>query len=137
MAINTLYIDRGALKSASAIYNSQLPKNIRLEKFFQPSVFSLLQKKLFKSKYSSKFHPYKYRYSTTRLREVGSFLNGRYFDGIVRNMMNLANYKCAYEIKKFEPGDYTLLHDSEKEKKGIDFVLDFSESSESYGGYTA
>ena len=55
MAINTLYLDNGVIKSARNIYNTQNPKNIRLENFFQNSIFSLLQKKVHNSKYLLKF----------------------------------------------------------------------------------
>ena len=80
MAINTLYVDNGILKSARKTYLAQLPKNIRLENFFQNPVFLLLQKKLNDSTYSLKFHPYKYKYFTTKSKEIESFLNFRYFN---------------------------------------------------------
>lgn len=135
MAINTLYLDNAILKSAKKIYNIQNPKNIRLEGFFQQPVFSLLQKKLHSSKYSLKFHPYKYKYSVTKSKEAAAFLNGQYFDSLVKKILKIKKYKISYEIRKFEPGNYTLLHDAEKEKHGIDFVLDFSESGKNFGGY--
>ena len=50
--------------------------------------------------------------------------------------MSIEKFRIKYEIRKFEPGNYTLLHDAEKEKPGIDFVIDFSKSSEKFGGYT-
>ena len=137
MAINTLYIDNGILKSASKTFNNQNPRNIRLEKFFQAAVFELLQRKLYNSKYSLKFHPYKYKYLTTKSKEVDSFLNGRYFQNIINSILKINKYKIEYEIRKFEPGNYTLLHDTEKEQPGIDFIIDFSGESKTYhGGYT-
>ena len=137
MAINTLYIDKGILKSAGKTFNNQNPRNIRLEKFFQPSVFYLLQRKLHNSEYSMKFHPYKYKYFITKSKEIDSFLNGRYFRSIVNAILKIDRYEIKYEIRKFEPGNYTLLHDAEKEQPGIDFVIDFSKESKTYhGGYT-
>ena len=136
MAINTLYIDNGILKSASDAYNKQNPKNIRLENFFQKPVFYLLQRKLRNSEYSLKFHPYKYKYLITKSKEIDSFLNGGYFRSIVNAILKINKYKIKYEIRKFEPGDYTLLHDTEKERPGIDFIIDFSGESKAYhGGY--
>ena len=137
MAINTLYLDRGVLKSANKTYNTQNPKNIRLENFFQKAVFQLLQNKLLNSKYSLKFNPEKYRYFMAKSKEIGSFLNGRYFDLAVKNVLGIKNYKIEYEIRKFEPNCYTLLHDTEKEKAGVDFIIDFSQDARTYfGGYT-
>lgn len=135
MAINTLYLDFGVLKSARKLYNSQNPKNIRLEKFFQLPVYLLLQKKLYNSKYSLKFHPCKYKYSTTKSKEIDSFLNGGYFNQVVNKILNIKKYKIKYEIRKFEAGNYTLLHDTEKKKPGIDFVLDFSKNGRNFGGF--
>ena len=138
MAINTLYLDNGILKSASRIYSKQNPKNIRLDNFFQPAVFQLLRKKLHNSKYKLKFHPYKCRYSTTKLSEIDSFLEGRYFDELIKKILNIKKYKLKYEIRKFEPGNYTLLHDADKEIIGIDFVVDFSAlGKKCFGGYIA
>ena len=61
MAINTLYLDNGGLKRVRSTYSAQYPKNIRLEKLFQPAVLSLLQNKLNHSKFKLKFNPYKYK----------------------------------------------------------------------------
>lgn len=137
MAINTLYLDKGVLKSAAKTYSSQNPNNIRLDNFFQKAVFMLLQKKLHNARYSLKFHPYKYKYNTAKLKEIDSFIKGRYFKNSVNKILGIKNYKINYEIRKFEPGNYTLLHDAEMEKPGIDFVLDFSKGNKSFGGHTA
>jgi|SRR3989338_706002 len=136
MAISTIYLDGGVLKSAANAYNRENPKNIRLENFFQKAVFQLLQNKLSDAKYSIKFNPEKFRYFTSKSKEVDSFLKGRYFDLMVRTIIGVKKYKIAYEIRKFEPGCYTLLHDAEKERTGTDFVIDFSKGSKYYGGNT-
>ena len=53
------------------------------------------------------------------------------------NIIGIKNYKIVYEIRKFGPNCYTLLHDAENEKPGVDFVIDFSQDAEKYfGGYT-
>ena len=135
MAINTLYLDNGVVKSIKNIYNKNNPKNIQLENFFQKAVFLLLQNKLHNSKYQLKFHPYKYKYFIAKSKEINSFLKGRYFDDLIKKMLGIKKYKIVYEIRKFEPGNYTLLHDFEKEKPGIDFVIDFSKDKKDYGGY--
>lgn len=136
MAINTLYMDKAIIESASGIYNRQSPKNIRLGNFFQKSVFSLLQRKLHSSRFVLKFNPYKYKYSVTSMNAIDSFLNGGYFNYLVMGILGMKKYKIIYEIRKFEAGNYTLLHDAEKEKEGIDFFLDFSKSRQNFGGYT-
>ena len=136
MAINTLYVDGGVLKSIRQNYLNQDAPNIKLENFFQNAVFSLLQKKLLNSKYAWKFHPYKYSYSVAKIKEIDSFLHGDYFSKLVHGILGVKKFEIKYEIRKFMPGDYTLLHDAEKEKNGIDFVIDFSLSSASFGGHT-
>ena len=136
MAINTLYLDNGVIKSARNIYNNQNPENIRLEKFFQNSIFLLLQKKLHNSKYSLKFHPYKYKYHATKSKEIDYFLNGGYFANLIQKILGVRNYRIKYEIRRFEPGNYTLLHDAEKEKPGVDFFIDFSKDENNFGGYS-
>lgn len=137
MAISAIYLDNGILKSASRAFNSQNPKNIRLENFFQKSVFNILRNKLHNSRYNLKFHPYKYRYFTNKSKEIDSFLKGRYFDLMIGKIMGLNKYKISYEIRKFEPGCYTLLHDTGKEKTGVDFIIDFSKDARKhFGGYT-
>ncbi|MBI2657648.1 hypothetical protein HYX08_03060 [Candidatus Woesearchaeota archaeon] len=136
MAVNTIYLDKGILKSAARAYSGQEPRNIRLGNFFQKAVLSLLQKKLENCNYKAKFHPYKYKYSTTSLKEISSFLNGRYFGQIARAITGIKNYGLKYEIRKFEAGDYTLLHDAEKEKEGVDFIMDFTKKWDDFGGYT-
>ena len=69
-------------------------------------------------------------------KEIGLFLNGKYFKNLVKEILKIQNYRLEYEIRKFESGCYTLLHDAEKEKPGIDFVIDFSKNDEYIGGYT-
>ena len=136
MAVNTIYLDKGILKSAKKAFNVQTPRNIRLDNFFQNAVFLLLQKKLENCNYKTKFHPYKCRYSTANLKEIGSFLNGSYFSRIAGEITGIKNYRIKYEIRKFEAGDYTLLHDAQKEMPGIDFIIDFTKKWDGFGGYT-
>ena len=136
MVINTLYFDEGILKSARKAYVGQSPHNIRLENFFQKSIFSLLQKKMHNLNYHLKFHPYKHRYLTAKSKDINFFLNGRHFKNLIKKIFGIKKFKIEHEIRKFEPGSYTLLHDAEKEKPGMDFVIDFSKSSESFGGFT-
>jgi len=135
MAISTIYLDGGVLKSAGNIFNIQNPRNIMLENFFQKAVFLLLQNKLTNSKFSLKFSPYQHKYFITRSKEMDSFLKGRYFGLMVKKIVGLDKYKISYEIRKFAPGCYTLLHDKEKEKPGIDFIIDFSKPDDYVGGY--
>ena len=135
MVVNTLYLDSGVLKSIKKTYSKQYPKNIRLEKFFQPSIFALLYRKICSANFSLKFNPYKYKYSITKIKEINSFLNGKYFSDLIKNVLDIKSSEIKYEIRKFVAGNYTLLHDAEKEKPGIDFVLDFSASKDNYGGY--
>ena len=136
MAINTLYLDNGVAKSIRNIYNKNNPKNIQLENFFQKAVCSILQKKLYNSKFNLKFRPYKYKYFIAKSKEIDYFLKGRYFDDLIEKILGIKKYRISYEIRKFEPGNYTLLHDFDKEKSGIDFVIDFSKDGKNYGGYT-
>ena len=136
MVINTFYLDDGMIKSARKVYLSQAPNNIRLDNFFQKSIFLLLQNKLHESQYKIKFHPYRHKYCTTKSKEIDSFIKGRYFGDLIKKMLHAKKFEIEYEIRKFEPGNYTLLHDAEKERSGIDFVIDFSKSSEAFGGQT-
>ncbi len=136
MAINTLYLDNGILNSAKKTFIKQNPNNIRLENFFQKPVFLLLQKKLNSSTYSLKFHPYKHKYFTTKSKEIDSFLKGRYFSELVKKILGFKKFRIGYEIRKFVPGSYTLLHDAGKDTQGVDFVLDFSKSDGNFGGNT-
>ena len=135
MAISTIYLDGGVLKSAGNAFNSQNPRNIMLENFFQKAVISLLQDKLAHSEFSMKFSPYRHNYLITKSSAIDSFLKGGYFGLMVRKILGLDKYKLSYEIRKFAPGCYTLLHDKEKEKPGIDFIIDFSKPGDYVGGY--
>lgn len=136
MAISTIYLDNGILKKAGEIYSKQYPKNIRLENLFQKSVFLLLQKKLCNSQFRLRFHPYKYKYFTAESKEMHAFINGKYFKNLIGKILNLKNYKIRYGIRKFESGNYTLLHDAGNEKPGVDFTVDFSKPMENFGGNT-
>ena len=139
MAINTLYLDKGVLKNTSSIYSQSNPKNIRLDDFFQYSVLGLLQKKLDDADWKEKFDPEKYLYSVCELKEIDTFLKGDYFRNLAQGVLGVKKLKISkirYEIRRFVPGNYTLLHDAEKEKPGIDFIIDFSQSKESFGGHT-
>ena len=136
MAISTIYLDGGVLKSAGNIFDKQNPRNIRLENFFQKAVFTLLQDKFYNSKFSLKFSPYQHKYFIARSKEMDSFLKGRYFDLMAKKIIGLKKYKISWEIRKFTPGCYTLLHDTEKEKPGFDFIIDFSKPGNYIGGHT-
>lgn len=134
MAVSTIYIDNGILKKAAEVYNKQYPKNIRLENLFQKPVFLLLQKKLYNSQFKLKFHPYKHKYFTAESKEMRAFINGKYFKNLIWKILNLKNYKIRHEIRKFEHGNYTLLHDADDESPGIDFIIDFSKQAGNFGG---
>ena len=126
MAINTLYMDREVLKKAREVYEHQNPKNIRLEQFFQPAVFALLQKKIFSAAYRLHFDPKKWKYEGAKVEEMQSFLAGGYFKNIVGAILGLKKFRLSFEVRKFSPGSYTLLHDAEKEQAGIDVIIDCS-----------
>ncbi len=126
MAINTIYLDNGIAKDISKNYNLQDPKNIKLEQVFQDAIFNLLQKKIESAKYQLKFDPYKYRYYYSNVKEISSFLTGRYFSWLVSEILGFKRYTIEHELRRFDGGCYTLLHDTEKEKPGIDFIIDFS-----------
>ncbi|MBI4140346.1 hypothetical protein HY485_00770 [Candidatus Woesearchaeota archaeon] len=136
MAINPLYKDIRVLTQAKEKYKQETPNNIRLQAFFQPAVFALLQKKLLQQKYTTKFHPYKYHYSTTKMPEIEQFLRGTYFQTIVANLLSIKKYNLHYEIQRFKAGNFTLLHDTEKEQPATDFIIDFSTTETSNEGYT-
>ena len=136
MVINQLYKDIEVLTQAKEKYKQETPNNIRLQAVFQPAVFALLQKKLLQQKYTTKFHPYKYHYSTTKMPEIKQFLYGTYFKTIVANLLGIKKYSLNYEIQRFEAGSFTLLHDTEKEQTATDFIIDFSTTETSNGGYT-
>lgn len=136
MAINELYNNHQILQQARQEYNKQTPRHVQLPQFFQPAVFTLLQQKLKTQKYQQKFHPYKYRYSTTTLKEITAFVNGDYFKTLIKEIIGVTKYTTNYEITKFSAGDYTLLHDTKKEQSGVDFIIDFSSEPQSLGGHT-
>jgi hypothetical protein len=129
-------MDSGILKKAGEIYSRQYPKNIRLDNIFQKPVFLLLQKKLSNSKFKLRFHPYKHKYFTAKSKDMHAFINGRYFKSLIEKILKLKNYKIRYEIRKFEHGDYTLLHDADDKREGVDFIIDFSKPMKNFGGNT-
>lgn len=135
MIINQLYQNTRVLRTARKEYEQETPKNIRLQTFFHPKIFKLLQQKLHQQKYTARFHPYKYSYSTTKLKEMDSFIKGTYFKNIINNLLGIKKYKITYEIQRFQPGNFTLLHDANKEPPGIDFIIDLSTTHSFYGGY--
>lgn len=134
MAINPTYLDKKVRKNAFDVYNRQEPKNIRLDNFFQRTIFELLLNKLIEEKWKLKFDPYKYKYYFCKSLEVEEFLKGKYFQMIVKDVVGLKKFNLKYEIRKFDSGCYTLLHDTEREKEGVDFIIDFSNGL--FGGYT-
>lgn len=137
MAINTLYLDKGILMSARNAFRKQIPNNIRLENFFQKPVFRLLQDRLCRAAYKLKFRPYHQMYSTTGMKEIDSFILGGYFKGIVRQITGITGFKPEFEVRRFQAGDYTLLHDESEEEPAIDFIIDFSRSANNnHGGHT-
>ena len=136
MAISTIYMDSGILEKAGEIYSRQYPKNIRLENIFQKPVFMLLQKALYNSKFKLRFHPYKCKYFTSKSKEMRAFISGKYFKSLIEKILNLKNCKIKHEIRKFEHGNYTLLHDADDERPGVDFIIDFSKPTKSFGGHT-
>ena len=134
MVLNRLYLDKNIVAKAREVYAKEKPKNIRLDQIFQPTIFKLLQEKLFTAAYKLKFNPLRFKYQTAKVKEVDSFLKGYYFKELVLELLNLKKYNLTYEIRLFEPGNYTLLHDAEKELAGIDFILDFSQDAKNASG---
>ena len=133
MAINPEYMQVENLLYIKKSYSSN--NNIMLNNIFQDKIFNLLSNKVSNSIFSSKFDPDKYRYSITTSKQLDSFFYGNYFELLVKNILGFKKFNVVYEIRKFESGDFTLLHDSESSSKGIDFILDLSSSSERNGGF--
>ncbi len=136
MVLNTLYLDAAMLRKAREIYLKETPHNISLETFFQPVIFTLLQQKILSSAFARHFHPYKFNYYTAKNEALQHFLNGSYFQKLIGEILQIQKYTFSYEIRKFEPGCFTLLHDDlPHEPPGIDFVINFSEAAPTHGGY--
>ncbi len=135
MAINTNYMESKNLINISKLYKDNVPNNIMLNSILQDKVFNLLSNKVSHSIFSSKFDPYKYRYSMASCKELDSFFYGVYFESLVKNILNIKKYSIVYNVRKFESGNFTLLHDSENSSDGIDFIMDLSRTLERNGGF--
>ena len=72
-----------------------------------------------------------------RIRRINSFIRYAFnFKDLVNNFFNIKDLDVVFNILKFEHGCFSLLHNYLKNLPvGIDFFIDFSDSSDRNGGF--
>lgn len=106
-----------------------------LESILQPAILLLFRRELSRSSWKEVFHPYKHLYSKAVNEHVKLFLQGDYFKDLVRDVVGVTSFRLTHEIVRFSSGNFTLIHDSEKRKGGVDFILNVSEHVPEHGGH--
>lgn len=133
--VNESYLDLRVLEEMKKSYFNN-GKVLRLEGFLKEEVYRELVKLLgdIEGEHIKIANKYSYQSFNSLSGVEKLFLSKEFFD--FANAISGENFeRCELKIRKFGNKDYTLLHDSESEGNGIEFLYVFSgEWDESFGG---
>ncbi|KAG0268798.1 Prolyl 3-hydroxylase ogfod1 [Actinomortierella ambigua] len=157
--INPDYLTKAAMKNILNVFLDQ--SSIELQRFLQPAVYDQLLAEMASSSAEDKKmsiwdeqvgprHVRCYSRASGKpssppipptMARLQRLLTSRVFTDYLRKITNLGLLSVFSELRMFEKGDYTLLHDHALERTGLDVVFsmpDFGpgqqEWSESWGG---
>ncbi len=129
--LNPTYTNPDSIRHMRAVFHQE--KIIQLHKFLQPQAYKNFQDHLKKIPYTKIYNPAFSSYHTAPFPS-SSFLTTLtpFFQDLAGTSLTLDNAR----ILRFRQKDYTLLHDTLHEKKGITALLDFTSAwNPRFGGY--
>ncbi len=133
--VNGVYLDDKTLKEMNKSYlNSGV---LKLERFLKDEIYSELSKLLKGLKGEHVKIADRYSYSEMGdLSGVGKLFSSSDFLNFTGKIAGKNFDKIDLQIFGFGHKDYTLLHDSEDDRKGTEFIFIFSEKwDKKWGGY--
>jgi len=84
--------------------------------------------------WTKQYDPLTHSYSTA---PPPSFAGSEEFKALLEKITGAKLSISALECRKFEHGDYTLLHDESEPKTGLVITLELTSGNEEHGGYTS
>lgn len=121
LMINKIYLND---KIIQGIKKELKEKNfVLLDSFFDSSFYEKIKKESAREEFKKKFVYNKYSFLEMQSKKIEKdFLSAQFIE-FLEEVLNLKIKNFEISIRKFGHGDYTLLHDSEKEKSKIGFLF--------------
>ena len=130
MEINPLYTKEESILQIQKMWEEK--HSVMLANFFTQTSYRKKEKELKKAVYRRDMMPDQYSSATKKERELG---REKEFLHFLAQILKKKTVHLIGEMYQFSWKDYTTLHDKNKEKPGIDIIIDFTpEWNESYGG---
>ena len=124
--INKIYLSE---KTISKVREELRKKTfVLLDDFFDENFYFLLKSEILRKKFSKKKIPDQYSFSgAENCRKFEKIFLSPQFLEFLEETFDLKIKKIEFSMRKFQRGDYTLLHDSEKSNDGKEFIFFISD----------
>ena len=124
--MNDIYLNPETLQQARASYEKSAHGSLRLHSLLKPAVYHKIETKAMKMKGKQVKIPDRFSYSEVKMKELENFFSSREFISLISFIAGRKIKKAGISTKKFGHRNYTLLHDSEQMKPGIDLFFDIT-----------
>lgn len=130
MDINPVYKTEESLLQIKKIWQEK--HSIMLANFFTEASYKKKEKEMKNAVYKRDCMPDQYSYATKKEKE---FERNKELLQFLAQVLQKKTVRIVGEMVQFSWKDYTTLHDKNKEKPGIDIIIDLTpEWDDSYGG---
>ena len=120
--INQNYLNKYNLEIIKKQFSKY--KMIRLGFFIENKLYKKLKREIQKEKFEKKKIADKFSYSAcSSAKSIKNIFNSDELKFVIESILNKKINKIKLEIKKFQHGNYTLMHDSNINKDNLKFYL--------------
>ena len=131
--INTFYLTPGTIHHLRTAFQKQ--GSIAIHQFFPPTMYKELMKEVSAVRFQRKCNPLTHSYSQAALpRCIERLFHSAEWKFFLSSLIGKKARSCTGTVYSLTWKDYTLLHDRQREKRGIEFIIDFSDQWPDHAG---
>ncbi|MEK6760347.1 MAG: hypothetical protein AABX93_00300 [Nanoarchaeota archaeon] len=131
--INKIYLNQDAIRGIKKELDTK--KFVMLDEFFNKNFYSSLNKEISNGKFSKREIFDRYSFFETSNKKFENFFIAPQFVEFLEEILGTKIKTINFSARKFQHGNYTLLHDSEKSDGKIEFIFFMTNSwDEKFGG---
>lgn len=125
--LNPAYLDTNTIPKMQEAFKESPLKSIRLNHFLNDRSYVKTEISVHKAKAKHAKIADRFSYSDVVIpKQVATFFTSKEFLRLISVITGKKLKRCELSIKKFGHRDYTLLHDSEALKPGLEFFFDIN-----------
>ena len=133
LMINKIYLNQETISRVKK--ELQKKKFILLDEFFDENFYSSIEKEISKNKFLKKEILDRYSFFELENKKLEKFFLTLQFVEFLEEILGANLKNINFSARKFRHGNYTLLHDSEKNNGGTEFIFFLTNSwNEKFGG---